>query len=61
MVTGSEQADFVVVNNVGIFVNFIDAAMYCWRNKESVPEPTGWFFEEWAENSLAGFVWRLQG
>lgn len=57
----TQQADFIVVNNIGIFVNFIDASMYCWGNKDSVPDRTGWFFEEWAENSLAGFVWRLQG
>jgi len=56
----TQQADFVVVNNVGIFVNFIDASMYCWGNKDSVSVHTGWFFEEWADNSLAGFVWRLQ-
>jgi hypothetical protein len=55
-----QQADFVAVNGVGLFVNYLDPSMYYWDNKASVPEHTGWFFESWAENSLAGFVWRLQ-
>ena len=55
-----QQADFIAVNGVGLFVNYSDPGMYCWSNKASVPEHTGWFFEKWAENSLAGFVWRLQ-
>jgi len=56
----TQQADFIVVNNVGIFVNFVDASMYCWGNTDQITDKTGWFFEDWAENTLAGFVWRLQ-
>lgn len=55
-----QQADFIVVNNVGIFTNFIDQSQYCWGNDVAPADKTGWFFEEWAENSLAGFIWRLQ-
>jgi hypothetical protein len=55
-----QQADFVAVNGAGLFVNYSDPGMYCWSNKASVPVHTGWFFEKWAEDSLAGFVWRLQ-
>lgn len=55
-----QQADFIAVNGVGLFVNFLDASMYCWGNKDSIPNHTGWFFEQWAQDTLAGFVWRLQ-
>lgn len=55
-----QQADFIAVNGVGLFVNYIDPSMYCWSDKPTVAVQTGWFFEEWADNSLAGFVWRLQ-
>jgi len=55
-----QQADFVVVNGVGIFMNFTSESLYCWGNAETLPNRTGWFFEQWAENTLAGFVWRLQ-
>jgi len=54
-----QQADFVVVNNVGIFANYIHPRMYRW-NIEGTTEKTGWFFEEWRANTLAGFIWRLQ-
>ena len=55
-----EQADFVIVNGVGIFVNFTHDSMYCWGNRESVAVRTGWFFEAWGQDALAGFIWRLQ-
>ena len=55
-----QQADFIVVNGVGIFMNFLDDSMYCWGNAPTLPEKTGWFFEQWADDTLAGFVWRVQ-
>lgn len=56
-----QQADFVVVNGVGLFMNCVDASLYVWENEASVSDKTGWFFEEWRDNSLAGFLWRLHG
>ena len=55
-----QQADFVAVNGIGLFVNYLDESMYCWANKASVPVQTGWFFERWSSNTLSGFIWRLQ-
>lgn len=55
-----QQADFVAVNGVGLFVNYSDPAMYCWGNKDAVQVHTGWFLEKWSQNTLAGFIWRLQ-
>lgn len=55
-----QQADFIAVNNVGIFKNFVDASM-CppWPGFEKI-EKIGWFFEQWGPDSLAGFLWNLQ-
>jgi len=55
-----QQADFIVVNNVGIFANYVDPSMYGWETQEQPETTSGWFFEEWRANTLAGFVWRLQ-
>ena len=55
-----QQADFVVVNNIGIFANYLDPSQYGWQTTEQPAEKTGWFFEDWESNTLAGFVWRLQ-
>jgi hypothetical protein len=54
-----QQADFIVVNNVGIFANYLDASEYAWQTVEEPADKTGWFFEDWRGNSLAGFIWRL--
>jgi hypothetical protein len=54
-----QQADFVAVNNVGIFANFIDASMCPWNELKG--ERTGWFFEKWGLDSLGGFLQHLQG
>lgn len=56
----TQQADFVVVNDVGIFMNFIDPTMNCWVKTPQPPEAGGWYFERWVEDSLAGCIWRLQ-
>lgn len=55
-----QQADFIAVNNVGIFSNVPDPSVFGWNTQIPEAEQTGWFFEEWRSNSLAGFVWRLQ-
>jgi len=54
------QADFVAVNNVGIFFNCLDSSMFRWNTPLPEEERTGWIFEEWRSNSLAGFVLHLQ-
>ena len=55
-----QQADFIAVNGIGIFVNYLDESMYCWGNRDATPLRTGWFFEKWSQDTLAGFIWRLQ-
>lgn len=54
-----DQADFVVVQNVGVFSNFIDPAMCRWNGIPPSVEGTGWFFEGWERDTLAGFLWHL--
>jgi hypothetical protein len=34
--------------------------MYGWATEQQPEIRTGWFFEEWRQDTLAGFVWRLQ-
>jgi hypothetical protein len=53
-----DQADFVVVNDVCVFSNFIDKSLNPW-NMPEFPNQTGWFYEGWARDSLAGFLLRL--
>src|SRR5258708_16657887 len=56
-----QQADFVAVNNVGIFINMLDPSMCpAWPGFENV-EKTGWFFEQWGQDTLAGFLHQLHG
>jgi hypothetical protein len=54
-----KQDDFMVVNKVGIFMNFLDVSMFNWLNAELV-DRTQWFFEDWREDALTGFLWRMQ-
>jgi len=54
------QADFIAVNNVGLFNNCIDASQYRWNKLPGDANKTGWFYEEWAEETLGGFLWLLQ-
>lgn len=55
-----QQADFIAINGVGLFTNYLHESMYCWGNKDAETSHTGWFFEDWGTSTLAGFVWRLQ-
>lgn len=53
-----DQADFVVVNDVCVFSNFVDKSLNCW-NTAGYPNQVGWFYEGWAKDSLVGFLLRL--
>lgn len=53
-----DQADFVVVNDVCVFSNFIDQSLNSW-NTAGFPNQTGWFYEGWGKDSLVGFLLRL--
>ncbi|MWV18349.1 hypothetical protein F3I16_20110 [Pseudomonas sp. L-22-4S-12] len=55
-----DQADFVVVNDVCVFSNFIDQSLNSW-NTAGFPNQTGWFYEGWGKDSLVGFLLRLHG
>jgi len=55
----AQQADFVFVNNVGIFANYLDAAEYRFKTIDQPFDKKGWFFEDWREKALAGFLWHL--
>lgn len=53
-----DQADFVVVNDVCVFSNFVDQSLNSWNTAE-FPNQTGWFYEGWGKDSLVGFLLRL--
>lgn len=54
-----DQADFVVVNDVGIFSNWLDPAHFRWQGVGPQTDKTGWFFEGWGPDSLAGMLWHM--
>lgn len=52
-----DQADFIVVNDVCVFSNFVDSSLNPWRIKEAgYPNHHGWFYEGWGQDSLIGFL-----
>lgn len=53
-----DQADFIVVNDVCVFSNFVDKSLNCW-DMAKFPNQTGWFYEGWGKDSLVGFLLRL--
>jgi hypothetical protein len=53
-----DQADFIVVNDVCVFSNFVDSSLNSW-NASGFPNQTGWFYEGWQQDSLVGFLLRL--
>jgi len=53
-----DQADFVVVNDVCVLSNFVDKSLNRW-NTEEFPNQTGWFYEGWGKDTLAGFLLKL--
>lgn len=55
-----DQADFIAVNDVCIFSNFIDKSLNLWKVAEAdYPNHQGWFYEGWGQDSLVGFLIRL--
>ncbi|MDQ0039501.1 DUF6602 domain-containing protein [Variovorax boronicumulans] len=55
-----DQADFIVVNDVCVFSNFVDGILNPWKVAEAgFKNNSGWFYEGWGEDSLAGFLLRL--
>lgn len=52
-----DQADAIVVNGEGIIANF-PIAEYCWWDRPDWPK-SGWFFEHWQDDALAGFLMKL--
>lgn len=55
-----DQADFVVVNDVCVFSNFVDKALNPWKLADAgYPNHQGWFYEGWGEDSLVGFLMRM--
>lgn len=53
-----DQADFIVVNDICVFSNFVDKSLNPWSMPE-YPNQVGWFYEGWGKDSLAGFLLRL--
>lgn len=53
-----DQADFIVVNDVCVFSNYVDRSLNRWKMPD-FPNQTGWFYEGWRQDSLAGFLLRL--
>ncbi|KQW54043.1 hypothetical protein ASC92_22160 [Variovorax sp. Root411] len=54
-----DQADFIVVNDVCVFSNFVDASLNPWNLNSSYPNKVGWFYEGWGGDSLVGFLCKL--
>lgn len=55
-----DQADFIVVNDVCVFSNFVDKSLNPWKVAEAgYVNHQGWFYEGWGQDSLAGFLIRL--
>jgi len=60
-----DLADTIVVDGVGILANFPIKGLFTWATKDGsepgqwIDRDTGWFFEEWGDNTLAGFLFKL--
>lgn len=55
-----DQADFIAVNDVCVFSNFIDKSLNTWKVAEAgYLNHQGWFYEGWGQDSLVGFLTRL--
>ena len=52
-----DQVDAVVVNGVGVISHYPVPEVYPWSGVAN--SKIGWFFEEWQEDTLAGFLFRL--
>jgi uncharacterized protein DUF6602 len=64
-ITPLNQADAIVVDRVGILANFPIEGLFTWSRKDGrendqyIDRNTGWFFEEWRDNTLAGLLFKL--
>jgi hypothetical protein len=61
-----DQADAIVVEGVGIIANYPVKGLFTWQRKDTsetaskiFERETGWFFEEWGADALAGFLLKL--
>lgn len=55
-----DQADFIAVNDVCVFSNFVDKSLNPWKVAEAgFPNHQGWFYEGWGQDSLVGLLLRL--
>lgn len=54
-----DQADLVVVNNVGLFVNIQIPRHFPWSLPWPDAQKVGWFFAEWRDQTLVGFLMHL--
>jgi hypothetical protein len=61
-----DQADAIVVEGVGIIANYPIQGLITWEQADTSEKPaelfgrdTGWFFEEWGDNTLAGLLLKL--
>jgi hypothetical protein len=54
-----DQADAIIVNNVGIIANFPLEGSFYWQVGDEVPNKIGWFLEKWGEDTLAGLLFKI--
>lgn len=54
-----DQADVVVVNNVGLLVNIQTPKIFPWTLSLPDADKVGWFFCSWKEATLVGFLLHL--
>jgi len=54
-----DQADAICVNDVGVFINVQVPEMYAWGVQPEDGEKCGWWFTEWGETALVGFLMHL--
>jgi len=61
-----DQADAIVVEGVGIIANYPVKGLLTWEQKDTSEKAgrmfehdTGWFFEEWGDDALAGLLLKL--
>lgn len=54
-----DQADVIVVNGVGLFVNIQTPRQFPWSLELPIEQKVGWFFTEWRQYTLVGFLLHL--
>jgi hypothetical protein len=53
-----DQADAIIVNGEGIIANYPVEGRFNWQAMNG-PSTTGWFFENWRDDTLAGLLFKL--